>query len=190
MLIVGGTIFPIAAGAQSYRCSTAESTYFSDRPCPGMAAPRITVYGQGRGAAAAPYYAPTVAPSAKMQEHVKYLSPQCASISEAIRTAPSRGVRGNTIADLQDEYRQKCQLEDQEARKQLGQAVADERRQQQAQRDVVAMDRKQNQVRADQCTGMRDVITTKRAREGTLKDSEVAALRSLEQTFNERCIAK
>jgi hypothetical protein len=136
-----------------------------------------------------PYSAP-LPRAGKMQDHVKYLSPQCASISEAIRTAPSRGVRGDAIAGLHEEYRHKCGVEDQEARKQHSQDMADEYRRQRAERQAVASGRKEAQVRSDQCIGMRDVIATKRAREATLNPTEVEALRSLERSYNERCISR
>jgi len=184
-----GLSLAMAVHAQPYRCSTADSTYFSDRPCPAGPTPRINVYGSGRANATTSYSPPQPGPG-KMQDHVKYLSPECASIAEGIRTAPTRGVRGSTIAGLHEEYRQKCQLNDQDARRLASQDAADQTRQQLAQRDAVARDRKAAQVRADQCAGMRDVIATKRARESSLNPSEVSALRSLEQTFNERCIAR
>ena len=121
---------------------------------------------------------------------MKYLSPACADISEAIRTAPARGVRGDVVARLHEEYRDKCSFEDQDARRQQRQDARQERRARRlAQRDSAADERAQAQQRADQCNGMRDVIALKRSRESQLNETEVAALRSLENTYNSRCIA-
>jgi hypothetical protein len=176
-----------SASAQSYRCSNGA---YSDRPCAGAQANSLRSYGPATHAQV-PYTSATpTARAPKVQDHVKYLTPECSSISEAIRTAPSRGVRGDTIAGLQEEYRQKCQYEDQDARRQVSQDASDQRNERIAQRNAAAIDRRQNQARADQCASMRDVIASKRARESTLNDSEVNALRSLERAFNERCIAR
>ena len=124
------------------------------------------------------------------QGHVKYLSPACADISEAIRTAPARGVRGDVVTGLHEEYREKCSLEDQDARRQLRQDEQMQQSEKVAQRDSIANERAQAQQRADQCAGMRDVIALKRSREKQLNETEVAALRSLEGNYNSRCLSR
>jgi hypothetical protein len=63
-------------------------------------------------------------------------------------------------------------------------------RQKLAQRDSAANERAQAQQRTDQCAGMRDVIALKRSRERQLNDTEVVALRSLESTYNTRCLSR
>ncbi|MCC7286035.1 MAG: DUF4124 domain-containing protein [Burkholderiaceae bacterium] len=187
-LVSLGALLAPPASAQAYRCNADGRVYYSERPCPG-ASTRLNAYGSRPISTPTPYSAPLPA-AGKMQDHVKYLSPACASIAEAIRTAPTRGVRSDTIAGLREEYQQKCQYEDLDARRQASQEKADQSREQLAQRDAVARDRRAVQLRADQCAAMRDVIGTKRAREAALNATEVAALRSLEQTYNERCIAQ
>jgi hypothetical protein len=124
-----------------------------------------------------------------MQEHVKYLGSGCASISEAIRTAPARGVRGDVISGLQEEYHQKCSIEDQDARNQLRQEKSLQVQAGLAQRDGAINERKQAKVKSEQCAGMRDVIALKRKREKELNEKEVAALRDLERAYNDRCLA-
>ena len=121
---------------------------------------------------------------------MKYLSPDCASISEAIRTAPARGVRGDVVSGLHEEYRQKCAFEDQDARKQWQQEESQSRQVQLAQRESAQSARTQAAQAQDQCNGMRDVIALKRKREASLNDKEVEALRSLESTYNQRCVAR
>jgi hypothetical protein len=127
---------------------------------------------------------------AKVEDHVKYLGSGCASISEAIRTGPNRGVRMDVIQGLRDEYRQKCSIEDQEARSRASQDSTAEQASKLAQRDAARSQQQQARVQADQCAGMRDVISTKRQRERELNPTEVAALRSLESSYNERCVAR
>jgi hypothetical protein len=177
------------AQAQAYRCSNGATVYYSDRPCGGPPPTKLGAYGGSRSTAQ-PSYAPQQPRAGKMQDHVKYLSPACADISEAIRTAPARGLRGDVVSQLHEEYRDKCLIEDQDARRQQQQDDQQAHRQKLAQRDSAANERNQSQQRAEQCTGMRDVIALKRSRESRLNETEVAALRSLESTYNARCIAR
>lgn len=58
-----------------------------------------------------------------------------------------------------------------------------------AQRDHLKSQRQQAESRSSQCLGMRDVITLKCKRESQLNEREVAALRDIGRSHNERCIA-
>jgi len=173
------------ASAQNYRCSSGGRTYFSDRPCNGET--KLQTYGP---VTTYPQYSKSVPGVPKAQDHVKYLSSGCASISEAIRTGPARGVRGDVVQGLYAEYRQKCSLEDQDARARAQQDVDAQRQTQIAQRDSGAADKQTAKERADRCNGMRDVISLKRKREPELNVKEVEALRSLEKTYNAICVAR
>ncbi len=180
---------PLAC-AQSYRCNAGGTTYLSDRPCGGESnRTRIGIYGPSRAAPATPYSS-QVPDAPRAQEHIKYLPSGCASIVEAIRTAPTRGARSEVVRGLQEEYDQKCQLEDQEARNQLRQEKTQQQQRKLAERDGAQRERQQAALRADQCANMRDVIALKRKRESQLNGKEVEALRELEKSFNDRCIAR
>ena len=178
------------AHAQSYRCSNGSSIYYSDRPCSSAPAGKLGAFGGNPRQAPPATYSPQLPRAGKAQGHVKYLSPACADISEAIRTAPARGVRGDVVSGLHEEYREKCALEDQDARRQQRQDEQKQQSEKVAQRDSIANERAQAQQRADQCAGMRDVIALKRSRERQLNETEVAALRSLEGTYNARCLSR
>jgi len=185
-------VLVVSAGAQaqSYRCSNGSSVYYSDRPCGSAPAGKLGAFGDNPRSAPAATYSPQLPRAGKAQGHVKYLSPACADISEAIRTAPARGVRNDVVTGLHEEYREKCALEDQDARRQQRQDELKQQSEKVAQRDSVANERAQAQQRADQCAGMRDVIALKRSRERQLNETEVAALRSLESTYNSRCLSR
>lgn len=179
----------LAAGAETYRCRSGSGTYFSDRPCPAATGGQMGGYGPLNPYATTPY--PTrLPPVAKAEDHVKYLSSGCASISEAIRTGPNRGVRMDVIQGLRDEYRRKCSIEDQDARNSARQDATAEHASKLAQRDAARTEQQLARMKADQCAGMRDVIATKRQRERQLNATEVAALRSLESSYNERCVSR
>jgi hypothetical protein len=181
------TLAASAAQAQTYRCTSGGATYFSDRPCGAAAPAQLRAIGPTR--ATTPYVAPL--PGApKAQDHVKYLSPDCASISEAIRTAPARGVRGDVVGSLHEEYRQKCALEDQDARRQANQEQVQAQQVKLAQRESAHSARVQAAQAQERCAGMRDVIALKRKRESALNDKEIEALRSLEATYNQGCVGR
>ena len=173
------------ASAQTYRCVAGSSTYYSDKPC---SKPTIGTYGPARSPATS--HSTALPRVARAEEHVKYLGAECSSISEAIRTAPARGVRGDVVRDLRDEYRRKCDIEDQEARKRQRKDRELEQDEKAAQRDAVARDRMQAARQGDRCNNMRDVISLKRKREASLNEKEVEALRGLERTFNETCLSR
>ena len=176
-----------AAHAQAYRCSAGGSTYFSDRPCGTGSSSKLGSYGPTRSAAPSTY-SPQLADAPKAQDHVRYLGSGCASISEAIRTGPTRGVRGDVLRGLHEEYNQKCALEDQEARRQVSDERSQQNQQKLAQLEGVKQERQQARMRSEQCTGMKEVIVLKRKRESELNTKEVQALRDLEKGYNERCI--
>ena len=178
-----------SAEAQSYRCSSGANAYLSDRPCGTGTTGKLGSYGPSRATAGAPNTSQF--PGApKVQEHVKYLGSGCASISEAIRTGPARGVRSDVISALHEEYNQKCSIEDQAARTTLSQEQTHQRSDQLAQRQAVANVRQQASLKSERCVGMQDLIALKRKRESQLNPTEVEALREIEKTYNVQCLGR
>jgi hypothetical protein len=177
------------AHAQVYRCSSGGSTYLSDRPCPVLPKTQLGGYGPLTSGTYVPYSAP-LPDAPRAQDYVKYLGSACASISEAIRTGPTRGVRGDVIRGLQEEYSQKCSVEDQDARRHAQQDKAQDLQGKLAERDNGVRERQQVKARLDYCNGMKDVIGLKRKRESSLNPTEVEALRNLEKAYNIRCIGQ
>lgn len=171
--------------AAPYRCTSNGQVYYSDRPCSGQT--QLQAYGPVRTYPQMTPYRPELP---KAPEHLQYLSTACASINEAIRTGPSRGVRRDVIQGLYEEYRQKCSVEDREARSRVRQDQMRAEEAQQAQRSQSRLAQQQAQVRSDRCDGMRDVIALKRKREAELNAKEIEALRSLERTYNDVCISR
>lgn len=183
----------LAAGAvqaQAYRCSNGNVIYYSDRPCSGPPPAKMGAYGDGSRQAALPPGSSYTPRPGKPQEHVKYLSAECSDIAEAIRTAPARGVRGDVVSGLREEYQQKCTLQDEEARRQQHQDERDRSNRLRSERETLALQRDASRRQAEQCNGMRDVIALKRSREKSLNETEVAALRALESSYNGRCLSR
>ena len=161
------------------------TVFLSDKPCasPSPSAPSFGHIGPSRTSnVAPPSYVP---PMSKQQAYVKYLGAGCTSLNDALRTAAVRGVGGNELRDLRQEYANKCMLEDLTARsKELGTVLGDQVQRYKSE----ASARDEAQRHATQCSGMLDVLRTKRSRVAGMDDDEKAALRSLEASYNERCL--
>ena len=122
-------------------------------------------------------------------DYNRYLSPRCASLNDAMRSAAKQG-QYNTMRDLRQEFIHKCADEAQAAMQSASREHETQREQRQAQRRQAEQSQADARALAQQCDGMRDVIQLKRKREATLNPTEVAALRQLETSFNERCLRR
>lgn len=187
-------LLPALAHAQAYRCSSNGTTYYSDRPCAGEShRTNIGSLGPLQNPTASNYpssYSRPLPSAPRPPDHTKYLNSECASIAEAIRTAPTRGVRGDVLRGLYDEYSQKCAMEDREARERLNQDRRRDYQNRVAEREQAEQARQQVQKQANQCAGMRDVIGLKRQREHELNAKEISALRDLERNYNQTCLSR
>src|SRR5688500_17682887 len=109
LVLAAGMAGAATAQAQTiHRCTHGGTTYLSDRPWVAGTPAKLGSMGpatpRSRDLPTASY-SPSVG---KAPEHLGYLSPQCASLNDAIRTAPARGLGHREQADLRNEYRQKC----------------------------------------------------------------------------------
>lgn len=191
LLVLGAALAADTALAQSfYRCKSGNSTYVSDRPCTagagstlGSVGPTPAYGSQGPAQSqAGSYPRPSQVP-----EHTQYLSSACADISEAIRTGPSRGVRGDVLSGLHQEYRQKCADEDQAARQRV---YEEQRRQRDDKRSAQATERQQQQqarLTQEQCSEMLRILAGKRQHAATMNEGERGDLQRFEANYAERC---
>jgi hypothetical protein len=182
MLAVAGS----ASAQGMYRCNNGGSVYFSDKPC--------TNNGKLGAMSAAPSrqeWQPNdrnyAAPLPKAADHLVYLSAECASLNEALRTAPSRGLRGQALADLHGTYREKCSDEDDEARRKLRQRKSAERSERQAEQTAQQQAQAQVALGKEQCHEMLRILHGKRQRTDALTDGERRDLQRFEASYQERC---
>lgn len=177
-----------AASAQSmYRCKSGNSTYLSDRPCTTGAGSTLGTIG---AAPANTYQQPSgtyVQRAPKTAEHVGYLSSACADIAEAIRTGPSRGVRGDVISGLHEEYRQKCAEDDAAARQRLSEDRRNERDAKRSVQTAAQQQQQQTRIASDQCNELLRILAAKRRQTATMSDGERADLQRSETSYAERC---
>ncbi len=181
------------AQTATHQCRAGNGYYASARPCPadaGSTDVTRTHLQHYSGAEVAPRLSRQDAyrtPLPRQSEHVTFLSPQCAEISEAIRTGPSRGVRGETLSDLRREYEAKCREDEREAYKQLSDKQTRERDQWQAQRKATRAERDQAALQTQQCSESLRILHGKRQRSASMSDGEKADLARFEEAYRTRC---
>jgi hypothetical protein len=179
-----------SASAQ-YQCRSGNTYYQSSRPCVAAApAEPATSFGQlasppaHAGSRSQIAYQPRVAPAS---DHLRYMSGRCVEIAEAIRTGPSRGVRYDTIGELQREYRAKCGEEDSEARQQASEQQRTEREQRGAARRAERNERDRVAQQSEQCHESLRILHAKRQRIATMNEGEKADLARFEDAYQARC---
>jgi Domain of unknown function (DUF4124) len=190
-LVLSTALMPSAHAQRMYRCTNAAGVqHWSDRPCTNdtlgvRTAPADTPNNSGNHRYRAPTYVPTPTPTS---EHLKYLSPACSQISEAMRTAPSRGVRGAELGQLQMEYQRKCRDEDSSAR----QRVYEDERNQQEQKLAVKRERElqqeQTEQSREQCGELKRILYKRRESVASMNAGEKADLQRFEASYTERCV--
>jgi len=178
-----------AAQAQSvHRCTDGTRTYWSDKPCGSNGQTRITNYGPTPTRESSPSYSSRSEPSlAKAPEYQAYLSQECASILDALRTAETRGVGVSTQRELFDEYVQKCRENDREARRKAYEAR--EKKSAEAREERVAQQQQKAQATAtlEQCRELGRILAERRRRQDSMNAGERADLERSQTNFNERC---
>lgn len=190
LLLLAAAVPP--AQAQSYRCSSTKGTYYSDRPCPIDGGTRLGSFGPLPEPAEPrrPALSAT-APVVRAPEHQKYMSAECASLSDGIRTAPSRGLSYDTLNELRDTYNRRCAADEAQARRRLADEALGERRSnalKQAQATVeTRREESVNRETLAQCAEMRRIIATRNERIASLTPGEVNDLRRFEANYAQRC---
>jgi hypothetical protein len=180
--------FAPAAQAQSlHRCTDGNRVYYADKPCNANGATRITTYGP----------APTRdnsyasrSPSSRLEkapEHHRYLSAECASLSDAIRTARTRGVGHDTQQELRDEYRRKCNEQEREAHKQLREHERQRSTEAREQRMAQQQERAQASMTLEQCREMGRIVAERKKRFEAMTPGERGDFERFQANFGERC---
>jgi Domain of unknown function (DUF4124) len=170
----------------TYRCQQDGRTVLSDRPCNSSTS--IGAYGPAPAPTAwAPQRWGTPAPAPKAAEHLGYLGGACASLSEAIRTAPSRGVRGSPLSDLQRDYRRQCLDEDRAAREQHHKTEQAQRERYREAREDAQRERAVQAQASAQCGELKRILRNRSERWATLSEGERGDLERSKAAYHERC---
>lgn len=174
------------AQTQTYRCRSGGSSYLSSTPCAAGAGQKIGVVGplESPQALQRPTYLP---PMGKAPDHLAYLSAECATLNDAVRTAPTRGVNYQVVSDLHAEYRVKCAEEDGEARRRVSQERGDQAQVRRTELAARQGDRERAQRDREQCHELLRILHGKRQRRADMSAGEQSDLDRSEASYRERC---
>ncbi|WP_457446446.1 hypothetical protein [Roseateles sp. P5_E4] len=174
---------PPAALAATYRCDVGGTVQLTDKPCVGASPPPMGSIGPARTQTS---YQPRLPSMEQAPEHHRFLSQRCAELSDAIRTAPSRGVNSGTTNDLRREYSRDCADDDQYARRQASDARRKERDGLQAMRTEAERSREEADRLREKCMALRDSLRNRRVENETERLNKRAA----EDAYNASCLGK
>ncbi|MEO7105467.1 MAG: hypothetical protein ABIZ09_03755 [Rhodoferax sp.] len=181
VLIATITVAGTAAQAQSrYTCTVNGRSVISTQPCPNSG---IVYYGPTATKSA--YEAP-LPPSRPAPVHLKYLNPRCASLNDALRTAGTRGLKSDTVNQMQREYSELCAENESEAYGQVLQERKDNKKKLSESKEAEKLNQERSLEHQQQCGESKRILYTKRARKD-LTDGEKADLQRFEDNYHNRC---
>lgn len=183
----------LGAQAQQYNCRTSSGTaYMSSQPCntlPGSSGvgsrSGIVYYGPSESSERQRYQPPPPSIGAAPQ-HLKYMSPRCSSLHDAMRTARARGLTGDTISEMQRNYYAECGEDESAARSMLSQERGEKFKAQLEGRQAEMKARERTALEQQQCGESKRILVTKRQRTD-LNEGEKAELKRFEDNYRERC---
>lgn len=185
------TVWSTPTWAQVYSCTTSNGTRYQSRnPCPkGSKPPPFTYHGPKT---ARPHYGSPAAPSVpRAGEELAYMGSRCASMQEAVRTAPARGIDALTIRELRRNFELECQDERRRAQQQLSREkrdsrqLADERLKTEKQHEVEVVQAGQKLL--EQCAEMRRSLQQRKQRP-SLSEGETRDLALFQDRYQQRCV--
>ena len=182
LVLLAGLLAAGGAAAQArYQCRTSGgSLYLSDRPCSGQG---MVYYGPSQTTPPPPRYVPS---TGEAPAYLKYMSPHCSSLHDAIRTGPARGLTGTTLSTMRRDYSRECSENESEARNQYSREMGEQRQQKYAERQSQAQAMNQAKLHEQQCDEGKRIIFTKKKRTD-LTEGEKADLQRFEESFRRRC---
>lgn len=175
----------MAAHAQfRYTCTQEGRTYESSRPCPSTNVP--TYYGPPPVEQQRRTYTPPEPRIEAAPPQIKYLSARCSSLHDALRTAPARGLKPETIETMRREYENACRDEEMEAREKLHNDKFSKVKQRKEEEIENRKAQERTALQVQQCGESKRILNAKRARTD-LTEGEKADLQRFEENFKSRC---
>lgn len=175
----------VAAGVNAqtrYTCSSNGYSYQSTQPCPGSSS-SLTYYGPANNQ---PRYEAPMPKIGQAPANLKYLSPRCAALNDAIRTGPARGLKHETLSQMRQEYNSECSENETEANTRLSQDRNQKKQQSNEAKAAEKLEQERASLREQQCSESKRILFTKRARTD-LNEGEKAELRRFEENYRSRC---
>jgi len=182
LLLLGIQSASPAFGQSRYICRQSNgSTTISDRPC-DTSAPFVS-YGPTQQSPSFSY----VPKSGDAPDHLKYLSPRCSGMNDAIRTAHSRGLTSQTISELQKNYRKECAEDESQAYSRMNEDRRESQNAKSESQRQANAEKQQSALKQQQCDESKRIIHTKSARTD-LNDGERAELARFKENYQARCL--
>lgn len=183
----------LGAQAQQYNCRTSSgTTYSSSQPCyalPGSSGvgsrSGIVYYGPTENSER-PRYQPPPPSIGEAPQHLKYMSPRCSSLHDAMRTARARGLNNDTTAEMRRNYEGECGENEREARTLLSQERGEKNQAKTAGVVAERQAKERTALQQQQCGESKRILVTKRQRTD-LNEGERAELKRFEDNYRERC---
>lgn len=174
-----------SAMAQTYRCTKGSSTYYSDRPCKQ----EFGAIGPQQGHREPAYQANTgyIPPVGKAPDHQRYMSATCASLNDAIRTGPARGLTSSTMNDMRNEYSAKCGEEERAAMKRAWEDRRQKGEEQRSQQMAEQAEQRRETTSREQCAELLRILAGKRRQFDSMNAGEKADFQRFEANYNQRC---
>jgi hypothetical protein len=178
----------------SYRCTGPQGVYYADRPCiTQQGSTKLGGYGPAPDTTPPPHQPPPAAVG-RAPEHQSYMSPECASLNDGLRTAASRGLSYATQSDLRADYNRRCSANESQARMRYAEAQrqsSSTQRDQQSQAGAEARRNQADQQRTfEQCGEMRRIIASRKQRQDSMTPGELGDFKRFEANYAERCQAR
>lgn len=179
-VVLGAGMAPTQVQAQTYQCrDNTGRSYTSSQPCkPGM-----VYYAPLPERPVAPTNIPSVGDA---PDHLKYMDPRCASLNDALRTAPARGLKGDVISDMRKEYNRECRESEQAASRRLSQEKGDKRKAAESDKKLAEREASGTRAQQEMCGELKRVLRIKRARTD-LNEGEQRDLQRSEEAYQRRC---
>lgn len=168
--------------AQTFTCrDNTGRVYQSQRSCPS---PGLIYYGPTeRQSVGSGQYVPSVGLA---PEHLTLMSPRCAPLHDAMRTAPARGLKHPEIADMRREYNRDCADDESAAREKLFAMRAEKRQDAKVADQAKQQAVQQARMSAEMCGELKRVIKNKKMRTD-LTPGEIGDLQRTEENYKARC---
>jgi hypothetical protein len=164
-----------------YVCRTpGGSTTISDRPC------ATTGTGQVHFGAVQSRPSPPPPSIGQAPSYLQYMSPRCASLNDALRTAYARGLKSETVATMRRDYMGECGEDEREAMQEFSRARSENYAQRTQARMAERQQAERDKLRNQQCMEGSRILATKKKRTD-LSDGEKADLLRFEENFRARC---
>ena len=197
-LALGSALMLLVPQAQAqttrYSCRLANgAVYQSDRPCQSLAP---SYDSSNRSTSGGPvYYGPQETPQryqptppsvGEAPDYISYMSPYCAGLHDALRTAAARGLVHTTVAEMRKNYQRECAENEGEARQKFSRERGEKRQVARIEQDAQNRAVERTKLQEQQCGESKRILVTKKARTD-LNEGEKADLQRFEANYRARC---